>query len=129
MMFVFLCSCIHFDHPPDWLQIGENNDGYIIIDELERALNICGLLLPGYEVRDLKDKCVLHDDKKLSVDEFANLYVGERAKREVGHQFRSHVTAHQGVEVEGGATYASSEGTTHHVKEGEEAAYTEWINR
>lgn len=61
--------------------------------------------------------------------EFKELYMHEKSKRDVGVTFKKVVTTRQGVNTIGGTSYASSEGTTHTVKQGEQAAFAEWINR
>ena len=89
-----------------------------------------GLNLPGYQVRELVSKYDTHEkDGKLDMEEFRALYISEKSKRDIGHTFKKAVTTRQGVNTMGGTSYASSEGTTHTVKAGEQKAFGEWINR
>ncbi|XP_076451114.1 plastin-1-like [Babylonia areolata] len=110
--------------------IDEDNNGFISVKELDAALKCVGLNLPGYEVRELVAKYDSRDcDGKLDMEEFKNLYANEKAKRDIGHTFKKAVSTRQGVATMGGTSYASSEGTTHTVKAGEQKAFAEWINR
>lgn len=110
--------------------IDEDNNGYIDVKELDVALTAVGLKLPGYEVRELISKYdTVHADGRLSIEEFQQLYVSEKSKRDIGHTFKKAVTTRQGVDMIGGTSYASSEGTTHQVRAGEQKAFAEWINR
>lgn len=112
------------------LQIDDDNNGYITVKELDTALKAVGLNLPGYEVRELVGKYDTKDaDGRLDMEEFQKLYINEKSKRDIGHTFKKVVTTRQGVATIGGTSYASSEGTTHTVKAGEQKAFTEWINR
>ncbi|KAK7098895.1 plastin-2-like [Littorina saxatilis] len=110
--------------------IDDDNNGYITVKELDTALKAVGLNLPGYEVRELVGKYDTKDaDGRLDMEEFQKLYINEKSKRDIGHTFKKVVTTRQGVATIGGTSYASSEGTTHTVKAGEQKAFTEWINR
>lgn len=94
------------------------------------ALTAVGMKLPGYEVRQLISKYDnAHADGRLSIDEFQQLYINEKSMRDIGHTFKKAVTTRHGVDMIGGTSYASSEGTTHQVKAGEQKAFAEWINR
>ena len=111
-------------------QIDQDNNGFISVSELDEALKAVGLDLPGYEVRQLMQR--YDTDKKgspgqLDMAEFQALYANEKGKRDIGHTFKKAVTTRKGVVAQGGTSYASSEGTTHTVKEGEEKAFADWI--
>jgi len=110
--------------------IDEDNNGFIDVKELDTALSAVGLKLPGYEVRELVSKYDTENaDGKLSISEFQQLYINEKSKRDIGHTFKKAVTTKQGVDMLGGTSYASVEGTTHQVKAGEQKAFAEWVNR
>ncbi|KAL8574355.1 hypothetical protein ACOMHN_057347 [Nucella lapillus] len=110
--------------------IDEDNNGFISVKELDSALELVGLKLPGYQVREIVSKYDTKDcDGRLDMDEFRALYANEKSKRDIGHTFKKAVTTRQGVATMGGTSYASSEGTTHTVKAGEQKAFAEWINR
>jgi Ca2+-binding EF-hand superfamily protein len=71
------------------MQIDEDNNGFIDVKELDTALSAVGLKLPGYEVRELIAKYDTQNaDGKLSIDEFQQLYINEKSKRDVGHTFK-----------------------------------------
>ncbi|XP_076472201.1 plastin-3-like isoform X1 [Babylonia areolata] len=85
--------------------------------------------LPQYEIRELIKKYDKGKDGTLDMVEFKALYAHEKSKRDAGVTFKKAVSPRQGVETLGGTSYASSEGTTHTVKDGEQKAFAEWINR
>ncbi|KAL8618904.1 hypothetical protein ACOMHN_020323 [Nucella lapillus] len=109
--------------------IDDDNNGSIDVKELGTALKAVGLDLPSYEIRDLITKHDTSSDGRLDIGEFKSLYISEKLKRDAGVTFKKAVSTRQGVATMGGTSYASSEGTTHTVKEGEQKAFAEWINR
>lgn len=110
--------------------IDEDNNGFITLQELDTALRCVNIKLPGYEIRELIGKYDKnHQDGKLDMEEFTQLYIQEKTKRDIGTTFKKVVSTRQGVNTIGGTSYASSEGTTHTVKQGEQVAFSDWINR
>ncbi|ESO97491.1 hypothetical protein LOTGIDRAFT_203020, partial [Lottia gigantea] len=109
--------------------IDEGGDGFIEMDELGTALKVCGVDLPGYAVRDLVKQYDNNKDRKLSLPEFTNLYIAEKGKLDIGSKFKTMVQTKKGIQTHGGTSQASSEGTTHSVKDAEATAFANWINR
>lgn len=110
--------------------VDTDGNGYIQLEELSEALKLLNIRLPGYEVRDLiaeYDKKTR--DGKLEFDEFRNLYIRLKKDKDIAVGFKKMVTKRENVETHGGMTQASSEGTTHTVRNEEQAAFSEWINR
>ncbi|KAK7481850.1 hypothetical protein BaRGS_00026876 [Batillaria attramentaria] len=111
-------------------KIDDDNSGFISVKELDVALKTVGLNLPGYQIRELVAK---YDsgakDGKLDMKEFEQLYIQEKYARDMGTHYKKNVTTRTGLNTLGGTSYASSEGTTHSVKQGEQIAFAEWINR
>lgn len=107
-----------------------DKSGYIEASELQSALELVGLKLPGYEVRDLINQ---YDSKikdgKLDIEEFQNLYAKLRREKDFGIKYKKQVVTRQDIETHGGTSHASVEGTTHTVKKAETTAFAEWINR
>ncbi|XP_041365894.1 plastin-3-like [Gigantopelta aegis] len=109
--------------------IDVDGNGFIALDELGAALECCGIKHPGYYVRDLITKYDKSNDGKLDMSEFAELYRQEKQKVDMGLMFKKHVSKATKVKHTGGTSEVSSAGTTHMIKEGEEVAFTDWINK
>ena len=104
--------------------------GFIEASELQDALDLCGIKLPGYEIRDIiKQNDTKIKDGKIDIDEFKTLYAKLRREKDFGHKYKKQVAARQGIETHGGTSQASVEGTTHTVKKAETTAFASWINR
>ena len=52
----------------------------------------------------------------------------EKSKRDIGVTFKKTVKTRQGVDMIGGTSNASVEGTTHTVRIAETTAFSNWIN-
>lgn len=55
------------------LQIDEDGSGSIVFDELDRALQVCGVKLPQYKIRNIIDEFDKNRDNQLSMEEFTNV--------------------------------------------------------
>lgn len=109
------------------LQIDVNGDGFIDLKELRNALDICGFKMPGYKVREMIEQFSEKQNTGLSFDEFEKLCKDLRAN-EYGNQFKTVVSKKENLEKLGGTSEASSEGTTHSVRQEEQIAFSDWIN-
>lgn len=110
--------------------IDNDGNGFINVTELGEALSVCGFRLPGYEVRNLIsdfDKRI--KDDRLDLEEFKALYARLKSERDFGRRFKTHISARTDVEVHGGMSKGSTEGTTHTVRIEEQVAFSNWINR
>jgi len=107
-----------------------DGSGTISIAELGDALAVVGLKLPAYEVRDLirrfdskiKDDC-------LDFEEFKVLYAVLKDTHDLGSRFKKVVAAKTGLDNYAGMSALSAEGTTHTVRQEEQVAFSNWINR
>jgi hypothetical protein len=57
------------------------------------------------------------------------LYADLKKERDVGSKFKKNVKTKEGVEVHGGMTEGSAEGTRHTVVDEEQVAFSNWINK
>ena len=53
-----------------WTQVDEDGNHYISVNELGRALELVGIKIPGYQVRDLLRQHDVTRDDRLDFDEF-----------------------------------------------------------
>lgn len=107
-----------------------DGSGHIDVSELGYALELVGMKLPGFQVRNLLHE---HDSKikdgKLDIDEFRNLYARLKRENDFGHKYKKQVQTRKDIETRGGTSQASVEGTTHSIKKEETVAFSDWINR
>ncbi|KAK3102906.1 hypothetical protein FSP39_014845 [Pinctada imbricata] len=109
--------------------IDVDSNGYIEADELQEALQLAGCKIAAYQARVIMQQYdTKHKDGKLEFDEFRAIY-SDLQNKEVARTFKKAVTARKGVEVHGGTSEASVEGTTHTVRDEESKSFTEWINK
>lgn len=107
-----------------------NGSGFIEASELQDALELVGIKLPGYEIRDLiKQNDTKIKDGKLDIDEFKSLYAKLKREKDFGIKYKKQVVTRKDIETHGGTSQASVEGTTHSVKKAETTAFSDWINR
>jgi len=55
------------------VQIDDDNSGHIDLQELNRALQLVGIRIPGYELRDLVAAADREHDDKINLDEFQDV--------------------------------------------------------
>ncbi|ESO12477.1 hypothetical protein HELRODRAFT_105374 [Helobdella robusta] len=106
-----------------------NGDGSIKASELQEVLNAVNIKLPGYKVRQLIEKhdTIIRDDQ-LNFEEFKKLY----AELKHDFDFSSKLPAlvkKSGITTFGGMSQTSAEGTTHTVRNEEQVAFANWINK
>ncbi|KAG1652916.1 Plastin-1 [Nymphon striatum] len=111
--------------------VDTDGSGFIDLNELKEALDVCGIKLPMYRVRLMIDE---HDknkfsakDGKLNMEEFEELYKKLKGE-DVSLTFKTMVSKRENVTTIGGMSDASSEGTTHSVRQSEQVAFAEWLN-
>ncbi|CAH1787449.1 unnamed protein product [Owenia fusiformis] len=110
--------------------VDQDGNGYISLDELDTALNICGFKLPGYEVRNLVDEYDKNiKDGKLDFEEFKMLFMRLRSEKDIGRGFKKNVRRFENIETHTGLSSASADGTTHSVKKEETIAFSDFIAR
>jgi len=108
--------------------LSAQGDGFINVNDIGNALKTIGYDLPSYKVRDFQRK---YDS--VIVDDRISFEVFKQVCAEVKDQYDLKVpklAARRGeIEVHGGTSEVSSEGTTHSVRKEEQVAFSNWINR
>jgi len=56
-------------------QIDDDNSGHIDLQELNKALQLVGIRIPGYELRDLVEAADREDDDKIDLEEFKDVRI------------------------------------------------------
>jgi plastin-3 len=107
--------------------IDTNHDGYIDLQELGAALEVCGFKFPGYQVRTMQEEFNKKSGNKMSYNEFESLCVDLKTK-EIASTFKNVVNRKTNLQHHGGTSNASNEGTVHSVRVEEQLAFSDWIN-
>jgi len=55
------------------IQIDDNNSGYVNLQELNKALELVGIRIPGYELRDLVAAADREKDDRIDLEEFKDV--------------------------------------------------------
>jgi plastin-3 len=111
--------------------IDVNGDGEVQLAELQTALKVVGMDLPGYEVRQLIERYQhggASNKDSLSFWEFSELYKELKEKRDFGVKWKRQVKEVENVESLGGMTESSNEDIRHTVRMEERVAFADWIN-
>ena len=101
------------------------------MSELKAALDIVGLKLPQWKVRqmieEVERKRPMDKRGRLDFPEFERLCLDLKGQ-DVALTFKNMVTKRENLQHLGGMSEASSEGTTHSVRHEEQVAFSNWIN-
>lgn len=108
--------------------IDVNGDGAIQLVELQKALEVVGIKLPQYQVRDLITKHYrgIGPNGALSMPEFSDLYYSLKSQFEPNYKEKvKHVVNVQHIH---GMSEASNYDVLHTVRNEEQVAFSDWIN-
>ncbi|CAH4032720.1 plastin-2 [Pieris brassicae] len=123
-------------------QLDKSGNGYIDMKELKDALDGVGYKIPQWKVRCMIEEyydngskhgrangSVNGDSKKngMTLLEFEEL-CGNLKAQQVASTFKQAVSKKENLEHLGGMSEASSDGTTHSVRQEEQMAFSGWIN-
>jgi len=56
-----------------YMQIDDDRSGYIDLQELNKALQMVGIRIPGYELRDLVEAADRENDDRIDLEEFKDV--------------------------------------------------------
>ncbi|UYV85069.1 PLS3 [Cordylochernes scorpioides] len=108
--------------------LDKDGNGYLDIKELKDALETVGIRIPQWQVRQMTDSSgTLGEKNQLTFEEFQKLYTDLKSK-DVALSFKTMVSKRENLQTIGGMSAASSEGTTHSVRQEEQVAFSDWIN-
>jgi len=113
-----------------------SSGGSLDLSELKAALDVVGIKLPQWQVRQMIDDMekgkgpvppTARKTGGLSLREFEQLCSDLKSK-DVALTFKTAVSKRENLETLGGMSEASSAGTTHSVRHEEQVAFSDWIN-
>ena len=58
-----------------YVQIDDDRSGFIDLQELNKALELVGIRIPGYELRDLVEAADRENDDKIQLEEFQDVCI------------------------------------------------------
>lgn len=110
-------------------KIDIDQSGYIDGSELQNLFKEANLPLPGFKIREIKEKFAESGNQKdkISFEDFLDLFSGLKSD-EVAKTFRKQIFKKEGICAVHG-TEKSSEGTQHSYSEEERFAFVNWINK
>ncbi|UYV68903.1 PLS3 [Cordylochernes scorpioides] len=113
------------------MHLDKDGSGFLEMVDLKEALDIVGFRLPQWEVRLLTEEMERDQPTdlrgKMTFNEFQRL-CGDIKSRDVANTFKGMISRRENLETLGGMSTASSEGTTHTVRQEEQVAFSDWIN-
>jgi len=107
-----------------------DGSGFIDVKELGHALEVVGIKLPGYEIRQLINSSELKVcDDRLDMEEFRELYTKLKQKYDIKGRLQKQIKAAKGVRSIGSISESTAEGIVHTVRLEEQVAFSNWINK
>lgn len=107
--------------------INENGGGYLASGDVQQALKVVGIDIPGYQLRDL----LAHygDSKQISYEQFSELFSKlETEKSAEASRWKKRIGSVTGAyQVQGIAEHGADE-IVHTIRVEEEVAFSNWIN-
>lgn len=117
-------------------QLDKDLSGRLDLSELKSALDVVGIKIPQWQVRQMIDDMEkgkgpvpssARKTRELTFKEFEQLCSDLKSK-DVALTFKSQVSKRENLQTLGGMSEASSAGTTHSVRHEEQVAFSDWIN-
>jgi plastin-3 len=102
--------------------IDDNQSGHIDLRELGKALELVGIKIPGYELRDMVAACDREKDEVLDLEEFKDLYAQLKMKYDVKGQLHKLIKPPTEEMV-----VVKQETSLHTVRVEEQMAFSNWI--
>lgn len=104
--------------------IDDNSSGYIDLQELNKALQVVGIRIPGYELRDLVAAADRENDEKIDLEEFKDLYTQLKMKYDVKGELHKLIKPPK----EDLVVKKKEDTIVHTVRMEEQVAFSNWIN-
>jgi len=104
-----------------------DRNGHITSKELGNVFAALGETVPGFKLRELIAEVDKDKNGTVEFEEFLMIY-SKVSSKSVYSQWTSLVTRRESIQVQGGTSEASADGTTHTSSEVEELAFSDWIN-
>ncbi|XP_065050995.1 plastin-2-like [Rhopilema esculentum] len=104
-----------------------DGNGHITSQEIGNVMKSLGEDIPGYKLREIIKEVDSNQNGTVEFDEFLQIYktVSSKAK---GSAFKDLIKKREKINITGGSSEASAEGTKHSYSDSERAAFADWIN-
>ncbi|XP_022782444.1 plastin-3-like [Stylophora pistillata] len=109
-------------------QFDSDKNGHITTSEIGEVMKALGESIPGYKIRDIIKEVDLNENGTVEFNEFLEIYKKNSKKFSAGTEFKKLIKKTEKVEISGGTSESSAEGTKHTFSEAEKVAFVDWIN-
>lgn len=109
-------------------QFDLDRNGHITSKEIGTALKCLGEEIPGYKLRDIVKEVDADNNGTVEFNEFLEIYKKNSKKFSAGSEFKKLIKKREQLDVSGGTSESSAEGTKHSYSEAERIAFVDWIN-
>ncbi|VDN59057.1 unnamed protein product [Dracunculus medinensis] len=107
--------------------INENGQGTISINDIQEALKITGIDLPGFQIRELTKRYV--GKENVSFNDFENLFEELRIQKDQEvNRWKERIGSVTGAYTVKGLSEQSNEEIVHTIRVEEEVAFSNWVN-
>lgn len=103
-----------------------DGNGFITASEIGNAMKALGEDIPGYQIRNIIDEADKDENGKIEFNEFLRIYK-TYSKKSAGSEFMNLIRRREQLEISGGTSESSAEGTRHSYSEGERVGFVDWI--
>eukprot|EP00794_Sanderia_malayensis_P016558 gene16558-18235_t len=104
-----------------------DHNGHITSGEIGVAFQELGENVPGYKLRDIIKEVDANKNGTIEFDEFLEIYKSVSNKFK-SSAFKELIKKRDKVQVKGGTSESSAEGTKHSHSDAESTAFADWIN-
>lgn len=109
-------------------QFDLDKNGHITTSEIGEVMKALGESIPGYKIRDIIKEVDINENGTVEFTEFLEIYKKNSKKFSAGTEFKKLIKKTEKVEISGGTSESSAEGTKHTLAEAEKVAFADWIN-
>jgi len=104
-----------------------DKNGHITSTEIGDVMKSLGEDIPGYKLREIIKEVDTNQNGTIEFNEFLEIYKSVSTKLK-SSQFKELVKKRDKINITGGSSEASAEGTKHSYSDAEKAAFADWIN-
>lgn len=109
-------------------QFDPNGDGHISSSEIGTVMKSLGEDIPGYKLRDIVQQLDKNKNGTIEFNEFLEIYKQNSKQFSAGSEFKKLLKKKEQLDVSGGTSESSAEGTIHSYSEAERVAFVDWMN-
>lgn len=109
-------------------QFDLDRNGHITSTEIGTVMKSLGEEIPGFKLRDIIKEVDKNQNGTVEFEEFLEIYKKNSKKFSAGTEFKKLIKKREQLDVSGGTSESSAEGTKHSYSEAERVAFVDWIN-